>query len=64
MRVISKAPAKNWKREVTCVCKARLEVERDDCSYVNDQRDGDYWSCRCPECGTAIAITVKLVGGQ
>ena len=44
--------------EHTCVtCHAVLEVEISDCTYNSgDQRDGNFWTCRCPECNAQFLL--------
>lgn len=65
MKVLKKGRGKGWKRRVECnACDAQLEVEDTDCKLVSDQRDGDFYSTTCPECGNYIAIAAKLVGGR
>lgn len=63
MRVLKKGRSKDWKTRVDCnCCDARLEVSSADCSRVSDQRDGDFYSCKCPECGHHVTICARLVG--
>jgi RNase P subunit RPR2 len=64
MKVLKSGKTKtNWKLEVTCRCSAVLEVSKADCTLTLDARDGDYYVCRCPECGHNVTLAADIVGG-
>jgi RNase P subunit RPR2 len=39
-------------------CGSFIEAGKDDGKYINDQRDGDCVSIRCPVCGRESFISV------
>lgn len=62
MKVIKKGRSKSWKRRLSCYgCNALLEVLDTDCRYVSDQRDGDYYEVKCPECDDSITIAARVL---
>lgn len=41
-------------------CKTVFEAEQSkEARYVNDMRDGDFWSCPCPVCATECTRSVR-----
>jgi len=53
-------------RTVTCQgCSAKIKLEKgDSVQFVPDQRDGDYYVAKCPECGGSITVAAVLFGGS
>lgn len=63
MKVITSGKKKRaWTVQVSCNgCAALLEVSKSDCRFVHDQRDGNFYSAVCPECGGGIGIAASVV---
>lgn len=40
------------RKKITCSeCKCRFQLEsKSEAKFVSDQRDGDYYEIRCPQC--------------
>lgn len=46
----------------TCVrCASVLEVSREDMGHVCSDRDGEYYTFRCPVCGHENYVDAKVV---
>lgn len=64
MKVIKKGKGKTpWAgRKVTCdSCDAKIQLEGTDrIRLIPDQRDGDYYEFKCPECGADVTIAASL----
>lgn len=64
MKVIKKGKNKTpWaNRKVTCQsCDAQIKLEASDTiQFIPDQRDGDYYMFKCPECGRNVTIQASL----
>lgn len=37
-------------------CKSVLEAKAKEGKYINDYRDGDFYSFKCPVCNGSIAV--------
>lgn len=65
MKVLKKGKkAKPWAGKKTlcdnCGSKIQLE-ESDNLKLIPDQRDGDYYEFRCPECSSSITVDARLM---
>ena len=67
MKILKKGkknPNKPWigyKAEcLNCECRFQLEAT-DKVRFYPDQRDGDYYETRCPECKNSVTIQADLV---
>lgn len=64
MKVVKKGKmGEPWvNRKVTCEsCTAKIKLEAgDSVRLVSDQRDGNYYELKCPECGESITIDATL----
>lgn len=64
MKVLKKGGGKTpWAgKKVTCQsCKSKIQLEKTDrLRLVPDNRDGDYYEFKCPECGENITIAADL----
>jgi ribosomal protein S27E len=64
MKVLKKGKTeKPWVgHTVTCQrCEAKLKLERGDrVKLIPDQREGDYYEVKCPECHCQITMDASL----
>lgn len=67
MRVVKSGNFKKSgvKRIIECrECSCEFEIESSDTrrfKYVSDQRDGDYYEVRCPECNKVNTVDASLL---
>ena len=63
MKIIS--PGKNRKPKshtVECQCRCKYSFTAEDARWVSDQRDGDAYVVKCPECKTEHWVDASLFG--
>ena len=56
---------KNRKKKshaVECNCGCKFSFTADDARWVSDQRDGDAYVVKCPECKTEHWVDASLLG--
>lgn len=68
MRVIKDgrkaAKAAKPKRYTCGDCSSVLEVSRDDMSAQTSDRDGSYYTFKCPVCGHQTYVDARVVDGK
>jgi len=47
---------------VTCQCGCKFSFTAADARWVSDQRDGDAYVVKCPECKTERWVAASLFG--
>ncbi len=64
MRIIRPSEAPKPYRSECDGCKALLEVDKNDCRYVNDPRDGDAYVFVCPCCKKENWIDARILSDR
>lgn len=62
MKIIKSGNTKKPK-EVKCTCQrceCKFSFTEKEAKFVSDQRDGNYYAVKCPECKTSNAIDASL----